>query len=193
MSVIRAFIAVDLSPEIRSHLDSIGSDFKQMIGNHAVRWVPTENIHLTLKFLGDVSISSLGLVKQALDNEVSGHHAFNISIGNLGAFPKVRAPRVIWVGVEGPESLQVLQHAIETQMSRLGYEPDQRPFSAHLTLGRVSRNARSDEIQAVSSALERLKIGFLGITPVKEVRLYKSDLRPEGAVYSCVHASSLAV
>lgn len=191
MSVIRAFIALDLSPDILNHLDRISADLQRMMNNHAVRWVPTENIHLTLKFLGDVSLGNLSLVKNALDFEAADCQKFNISIGNLGAFPKIRAPRVVWIGVEGPDSLQSLQRGIESQMARLGYAPDNRPFSAHLTLGRVSRNARSGEIQAVSRAIERSKIGFIGITPVQDVRLYQSDLHPEGAVYTCLHISSL--
>jgi RNA 2',3'-cyclic 3'-phosphodiesterase len=152
-----------------------------------------DNIHLTLKFLGDVSLANLSLIKQAMDLEAPNYPEFDISIGNLGAFPKTRAPRVVWVGVESPDSLHALQRSIESQMARLGYEPDRRPFSAHLTLGRISRNALSGEIQAVSRVIESCKVGFIGLTPVRDVRLYQSDLHPEGAVYTCLHTSSLSV
>jgi 2'-5' RNA ligase len=192
MSVIRAFIAIDISEEIRSHLERIETDLIQMVSNQAVRWVPVANIHLTLKFLGDVSLNNLDLLKDALHTEVVGHHRFNISVGGIGAFPKIRNPRVVWVGVEGPESLVTLQRGIENQMARLGYERDQRNFSAHLTLGRVSRSARPEDIRSVSNALDKYKVGFIGITPVNEVQLIRSDLHSDGAVYTSLMSVTLS-
>lgn len=192
MSVIRAFIAIEISEEIRGHLERIETDLKRMVANQAVRWVPVANIHLTLKFLGDVSLNNLDLLKDALHSEVIGHRKFNISVGGIGAFPKIRNPRVVWVGVEGPEALLTLQRGIENQMDRLGYEPDQRNFSAHLTLGRVSRSARPEDIRSVSQSLEKYKVGFIGITPVDEVHLIRSDLQPDGAVYTSLMKVALA-
>ncbi len=192
MSVIRAFIAIELIPEILEQLDRISKEIRQKSGTHAVRWVPAANIHLTLKFLGDVSVNNLALLTDALSTEVKLHPRFTISIGGLGAYPKVRTPRVVWVGVEGPEPLYTLQRSIEMQMERLGYERDPRDFSPHLTLGRVSRSARPDEIHRVSEALEDYKVGFIGLNPVNEVRLYQSDLRPQGAIYSPIVSAPLA-
>jgi len=184
MSVIRAFIAVDISPEILDQIKRISDDLNQQINNHAVRWVPAENIHLTLKFLGDVSVNNLELLTDALRLEAINHRPFSISVGGIGAFPSVRRPRVLWIGIEGPETLLNLQHNIESQMARLGYEKDQRPFSPHLTLGRVSRSARPDEIRVVSQTVEAYNLGFLGITSVNDFHLYRSDLHPDGAVYT---------
>lgn len=184
MSVIRAFIAIDISPEILDQIKRISDDLNQQINNHAVRWVPAENIHLTLKFLGDVSVNNLELLTDALRLEAVNHRPFSISVGGIGAFPSVRRPRVLWIGIEGPETLLNLQHNIESQMARLGYEKDQRPFSPHLTLGRVSRSARPDEIRVVSQIVEAYNLGFIGITPVNDFHLYRSDLHPDGAVYT---------
>lgn len=184
MSVIRAFIAIEIDPEITRQLARIADELQEMIGSNAVRWVPPANIHLTLKFLGDVSLNNLELLKDGLRTEASIHERFNISVGGLGAYPKIRNPRVIWVGLEGPDTLIALQRSIEMQMERLGYERDRRKFSPHLTLGRVSRSAQPAEIRAVSSALDQYKLGFLGITPVHAVKLYRSDLHSDGAVYT---------
>jgi 2'-5' RNA ligase len=184
MSVIRAFIAIEISPEITSHLARISGELQQEIGNNAVRWVPAANIHLTLKFLGDVSLNNLDLLKDALQTEVAGEPGFNLSVGGISAYPKIRTPRVLWVGMEGPETLLTMQRSIEAQMDRLGYERDRRPFSPHLTLGRVSRSAQPDEVRAVAMALENYKLGFVGITPVNAVHLFRSDLQPDGAVYT---------
>jgi 2'-5' RNA ligase len=184
MSVIRAFIAIDIAPEILDQINRISADLNRKINNHAVRWVAVANIHLTLKFLGDVSLNNLELLTDALRLEAGNHPNFSISVGGMGAFPSVRRPRVLWIGVEGPEALVNLQRNIESQMARLGYEKDQRPFSPHLTLGRVSRNARPEEIRVVSQVVDAYKLGFIGITPVHVFHLYRSDLHPDGAIYT---------
>jgi RNA 2',3'-cyclic 3'-phosphodiesterase len=157
-----------------------------------IRWVPAENIHLTLMFLGDVSLKSLEMLKKVLQNEVSGHHSFEFSVGGLGAYPNSRHARVLWVGVEAPAELVSVQRGIETAISRLGYSREDRPFSAHLTLGRVSRNATSKDIHLISDVFETTKVGFLGVAQVDEIHLLKSDLRPTGAIYSRVFSAPLS-
>ncbi len=184
MSVIRAFIAIDLTPEITQHLDEVITQFKQQLKGVPIRWVPADNIHLTLKFLGDVSLNNIELLQEMLKTEVAGHRPFEISVGGLGAFPTVRRPRVIWTGVEAPPELQLVQAGIENEMERLGYARENRPFSPHLTLGRISRNANSKDVREVAGVLGSTKIGFLGAACVREIYLYRSELRPQGATYT---------
>ena len=191
MSVIRAFIAVDLPPEIIKRLEQISALLKQSLGDVSVRWVPTENIHLTLKFLGDVSLTNLEMLKEVLLTEVSVHRSFEVSVGGLGAFPTTRHPRVIWIGVEAPADLASLQRGIETAMARLGYAREDRPFSPHLTLGRVPRNATSGDTHLIGETLDTNKVGFLGVAPVDTVFLYRSDLKPAGATYTKIFTASL--
>jgi 2'-5' RNA ligase len=190
-SVIRAFIAIELSPEIRTKLEAISHLLKNNLKDVPVRWVQPGNIHLTLKFLGDVSVANLEVLKQALDTEVSTHAAFDISIGEVGAFPNARRARVIWIGVEAPTDLKNIQHGINVQMERLGYEREARRFSPHLTLGRIARNANSTHLRKIGAALESIKVGFLGAVRVQSVYLFKSDLQPAGAIYTCIHTSNL--
>jgi RNA 2',3'-cyclic 3'-phosphodiesterase len=192
MSVIRAFIAIDLVPDILSHLERVQADLREQVGNAAVRWVAVDNIHLTLKFMGDVSVSNLELLKSALQAEISSHPRFDISVGGIGTFPKPATPRVIWAGVEAPEALSNLQRGIEMQTERLGYERERRSFSGHLTLGRISRNARPQDVRRVVDALANYKVGFLGISPVEAVHLFRSDLHPSGAVYTRLMTVELA-
>jgi 2'-5' RNA ligase len=184
MSVVRAFIAIDLSPEIHKRLDQVASELKERLEGVPVRWVPVENVHLTLKFLGDVSLTNLEILKKILRSEAGNHLPFEISIGQLGAFPSKRRPRVIWVGVEAPQELMDLQRAIESETTRLGYARDRREFSPHLTLGRISRNANSADLRQIGEVLRTYEVGFLGATRVKEVHLFRSDLQPGGAVYT---------
>jgi 2'-5' RNA ligase len=191
MSVIRAFIAIDLTPEIRQHIDQVTGQLKSRLEGVPVRWVPADNIHLTLKFLGDVSPANKEILQEILQSEVASHHRFEISVGGLGAFPGSRHPRVIWVGVEAPAELANLQRGVETAMARLGYAQEDRPFTAHLTLGRVSRNASSRDTHAIGDALDATKVGFLGLARIEFVHLYRSDLKPSGAVYTRIFSTPL--
>jgi len=192
MSVIRAFIAIDLTPEIQHRLDELIISFRLKLTNNPVRWVPATNIHLTLKFLGDVSLANLDLLKKMLRAEVANYKAFEISVGGAGAFPTLHRPRVIWVGVEAPPELGVVQAGVEGMAARLGYTPEERPFSPHLTLGRVSRNTTASDHRAISAVLEKEKVGFLGALCVRSVELYKSDLSPSGAVYTNIFSVPLS-
>lgn len=189
--MIRAFIAIDLSPDIQRQLDEVLQNYRAQLPNIPIRWVAAANIHLTLKFLGDVSLSNLNILTEMIQKEVSNHHQFDISVGGSGAFPNMRQPRVVWIGVEAPPELTAIQNGIEMTTARLGYIREERAFSPHLTLGRVSRNATSQDVKAISKALETTRVGFLGATCVEEVHLYRSDLQPSGAVYTQLFSSSL--
>ena len=191
MNVIRAFIAIDLSNEIYQNLNKVIQDLKEGMGRVPVRWVPAKNIHLTIKFLGDVSVGNLDLLIEIIQSEANRHPSLDLSVGGLGTFPSIRRPRVIWVGVKAPIELDALHRGIETEMARLGYAPEDRPFFPHLTLGRVSRNVNSDELRRISESLGNYKVGFLGATRIDAVYLYRSDLQPGGAVYSRLLTASL--
>lgn len=191
MSVIRAFIAVNLSREILERIDQLSQDLRDSMKGVPIRWVPVENIHLTLKFLGNVSTANLEILKDILGKVVSSHHECDISVGGIGAFPKPHNPRVIWIGMEVPQELVALQHNIEIETARLGYSREHRPFSPHLTFGRVSRNASAQDVHAIAEVLENFKVGFLGATRLKNVYLYRSDLKPDGAVYTPIFTAAL--
>ena len=192
MNVIRAFIAISLSDEVHRGLEQVLRDLKSRLPGSAVRWVPGKNIHLTIKFLGDVSLASLEMLTNMLQTEAARHPPFEFSVGGLGAFPTPHRPRVIWVGVEAPAELASLQRGVETEMARLGYPPEERPFSPHLTLGRVTRNAPSGEMHQLSNVLEAYKVGFLGVTRVQAIHLFRSDLQTSGAIYTRLHSASLS-
>jgi RNA 2',3'-cyclic 3'-phosphodiesterase len=191
MPVIRAFIAIELPKQIHQHLDQVISQLKNRLVGSPIRWVPAENIHLTLKFLGEVSTTNVEILEKLLRAEAAGCSHFEISVGGLGAFPNTHNPRVIWVGVEAPSDLTGLQRLIEAATERLGYLKEDRPFSAHLTLGRVSRNATPREARLIGEALEATKVGFLGAAHIGMVHLFKSDLCPTGSIYSKIFTAPL--
>jgi 2'-5' RNA ligase len=191
MSVIRAFIAIDLPPDVQDCLEQVSANLKEQVGEKSVRWVSVPNIHLTLKFLGDVSENNLDVLKEIIRAEAALQKPMEFSVGRLGAFPKMVRPRVIWVGVEAPQELVSLQRGIEVRTAKVGYPKDKRKFSPHLTLGRVSRNATPGEVREIGEVLSASKVGFLGVARVPEIHLFRSDLKPTGAVYSKLFSAPL--
>ena len=191
MQMIRAFIAVDLPAELQARLVEVITLFKSHLSGIPIRWVHSGNIHLTLKFLGDVSAPNLEILKKMLQGDAEQYAAFEMSIGGAGAFPSSHKPHVIWVGIEAPPALYNLQNSIDTQTAKLGYPKEDRSFSPHLTLGRVARHASFTDLQKIGKVLEQTRVGFLGIAPVTEVCLYKSDLTPDGSVYTKLYSVPL--
>lgn len=190
-SVVRAFIAIDLPEEVIKKLRLVSRELQRKVSDVPVRWVPPENIHLTLKFLGDVSVRNLDLLAKLLRVEAAERRPFEFSVGGLGAFPGTNNPRVIWVGVEAPDELRALQRGIETAAARLGYAEERRDFRPHLTLGRVSRNANSRQMGHLRDVLRHSEVGFLGVAQVQFVHLFKSELSPQGSVYTKLYTAPL--
>jgi 2'-5' RNA ligase len=191
MNLLRAFIAVEIPPEIHQAIESETAPLREALNKSLVRWVPTGNMHLTLKFLGDVSPANVEMLTQMLSMEAGQHPVFEIQFGGLGVFPNPRRPRVIWIGIKAPAELEALQRGIEAATAKMGYPVEKRPFSPHLTIGRVKQNAGSTGMHKIRTALDETKIGLLGIAPVTAVHLIKSDLKSTGAVYTHLHSAPL--
>lgn len=191
-NVLRAFIAIAMPVDVQKGLNRVSQDLQNQLKGVPVRWVRAEGIHLTLKFLGDVSIANLEVLKNMLKAEVDGHHPFELKVGELGAFPSLSRPRVLWIKVEAPAELRTVQYGIETQAARLGYDREERPFSPHLTLGRVARNATPEDMHRISDVLKTYQVGSLGSVRVQAIDLYSSDMRPTGAVYTCLFSAGLS-
>ncbi len=153
------------------------------------RWAKATNIHLTLKFLGDVEISRIDAISEALRDIVNQFTPFTISLAGIGAFPNSRKPRIIWVGLEkGAEELVQMAKQIEGAMRRLGFPNEKRPFRPHLTMGRV-RNLKHPA--AMTEGLEKADVGELGEFTVQRVGLIKSQLDPAGSIYTTLFEALL--
>jgi 2'-5' RNA ligase len=179
MSKIRIFIAIDIPETQRAHLASLQSELRPLGGR--VSWPRPEGIHLTLKFLGDVEESRINEVADAVTKAAVGRSSFKIRIAGTGAFPNVRRPRVLWVGVKDSSGLvRDLARSIENNLKDVGFPRENREFSPHLTLGRVK------ESRGVEPLMDRLRGEKFdaGEFEVKEVVVVRSDLKPTGAVYT---------
>lgn len=190
MSLLRAFIAVEIPLDVRKAVGAAAAPLQERIGP-AVRWVAIENMHLTLKFLGDVSPASVEALAQMLRAEAELFRCFDLRLGGLGTFPSPKRPRVLFIGIQAPAALEALQRGIESASRRLGYESEERGFSPHLTIGRVKQTVSATEQQAIRRALEATRIDSLGTARVDSVHLYKSDLSPTGSVYTRLYSAQL--
>ncbi len=176
---LRCFIAVSLPATLRS---AIGEVVGKLRGIGAdIKWVSDENLHLTLKFLGETEEELVDEIRNALIDKLSHYAPFYIKIGGVGYFPGGRNPRVIWVGIEDPGVLEDIYKDIENAVAKLGYPREKRPFSPHLTIGRVRSPKRVAE---VIRRLEEFRTITFDEFVVKEVTLMKSELKPGGAEYS---------
>lgn len=190
MILLRAFIAIEIPGEIKKQIASQTAELRRLVGR-SVRWVTPENIHLTLKFLGDISSANIDFLTQTLNTEVGQFLPFEIFAEGLGAFPNLRRPRVIWIGLNAPSELERLQQHLEAATARLGYASDDKAFSPHLTIGRIRDQLAQGESQTLRNALEIAKVGPLGKFCVKSVHLFQSELKPGGPVYTCLSTATL--
>ena len=192
MEQIRAFVAIELSENLRRELGRIQDSLKSKgVADH-VRWVKPEVIHLTLKFLGNVPASTITEIVHAVTQGSEGVKPFTISFSGLGCFPSSSRPNVIWVGAEDDTgTLAHLQTAVEDRLSVLGYPKEKRSYTPHLTMGRVARDVAASERRRLGDMIAEQNVGSLGEMQVRDVCLIKSELSPSGARYTRLAAVTL--
>ena len=180
MEKIRTFIAIKLSPKIISKISGAQEGLKR--SGAWVKWVRPENIHLTLKFLGYIIPEELERVKIAARDTLKLFKPFEISVFGLGAFPKIEYPRLIWVGIdEGKEELKRMVSNLEKRLAIIGFTREKRPFSPHLTIGRVKSSKRRERL---IEAFTKFTAPNLGNMRATKISIVKSELTPQGPIYT---------
>lgn len=178
--MIRTFIAIDIPGSVKRELEKLTDEFSKT--GASVTWVKPDRMHLTLKFLGDVSTEKIEEIKQVLHVTAEPFAPLHLQPVGCGAFPSIKQMRVVWVGLRGDdEQLRELHKRIEAALSPLGFAAEDRPFRAHLTLGRVKGKKHLSSVQEALLAQQKFQAGAFeadGLT------LYKSDLRPTGPIYT---------
>jgi 2'-5' RNA ligase len=183
MEQIRSFIAIEMPPEVRKSLFRLQQSLKA--GGQQIKWVEPENLHLTLQFLGNIDSAKVGAITSAIEKVAAGIRHFQIEVGGLGVFPDARRVNVIWVGLAGDlEKLDKLQKNIEAELTPLGFPPETRPFTPHLTIGRVRDFARPEERSSIGQMIARADYNVKYKIDVADVNLMKSQLTPGGPIYS---------
>ena len=178
---MRSFIAIELSEAAKSALAGLQQELKKCGAD--IRWVKAENIHLTLKFLGNIEDEIVDDVLRIIEGICKKLRVFDLDIKGTGAFPNLRSPRVLWVGVNSNADIAALQNEIEAGMSSLGFARENRKFTPHLTLGRF----RSSQCKGpLLKKVELFKNRKYGLINVRAVALMRSDLSPSGARHSVI-------
>jgi len=194
MDSVRTFIAIELPPPVRDALAQAQATLRaaDAAAARSVKWVDPPSIHLTLKFLGDTPVERLDAIGAALAGAVASGASFTLSLARAGCFPTPRQPRVLWVGLGGDlAALSAVQTAVERAIAPLGFPTETRPFSPHLTLGRVRDDALSGARQSLGMAVTSLRLPPARFA-VSGVSLMRSELGPGGAVYTRLAEAALA-
>lgn len=194
MQTIRSFVAIELSDEARTALTHLQNQLKALAPPQTVRWTTPESLHLTLHFLGDVPADDIDKITQLLHEAASAYSPFTLTLGGLGCFPNTQRPRIIWTGVQGEtQPLQQLHQALGEKLKTIGFTPEARSYSPHLTLGRVKDNLPPRQLTQLGQALEQaqIQVGQLASLRVTEISLMKSELKPAGAVYTQLVSATL--
>ena len=181
---IRSFIAIELPAELKSALLSLQDEFRSA-GFNFVKWVAPEGIHLTLKFLGSVPQSKIPEIVAGMSRACSGIAPFRLETSELGVFPNIRRPGVFWLGVAGDlEQVSTLQKCIDDELKPLGFVPEKRAFTPHLTLARLRETASLQDRKDFGALVSAAHFCSKNSIEVNGVNLMRSQLMPTGAVYS---------
>jgi 2'-5' RNA ligase len=184
METIRSFIAIELPDEVKETVALIIKRLRPAQHRY-VKWVSPEGTHLTIKFLGNIYASQIPQITGILKTAAGRVPPLELRLGGLGMFPNEQRPRVIWVALEGnTEPLAAMQREIEQALAPLGFAPENRAFTPHLTLGRVRDNASPEERKEIGSVVKEKKIDYDASFTLKELSLMKSTLTPTGAIYN---------
>lgn len=192
METWRTFIAIELEDAVKTELRRVQRELAGQMPANSMRWVQPDGIHLTLKFLGDTPPDKVQEVKAALARAAVEVGPFRVIVSGVGCFPNARQPRVVWVGVaEHSGALSKLHSAVEAQVAPLGFPTERRPFSPHLTLGRVQQHASRSDVQRIGEAVAAFGDATHCEMGAVNVSYIKSDLRPAGAVYTTLFEAIL--
>ncbi|MFC1903765.1 RNA 2',3'-cyclic phosphodiesterase [Chloroflexota bacterium] len=191
MEQVRSFIAIELPDEVKAGLTRLQAQLKT--GKQPpVKWAAPDSIHLTLKFLGNIASDKINEIITAIEAAVHGIPPFQLEVKDLGVFPNLRRTQVVWVGVSGDiANLNQLQQRIESNLAPLGFPPETRKFTPHLTLARLREQASPDERQTFGQLIASTKFTEIYGFRVDAINLMRSELTREGAIYSQISSTKL--
>ncbi|MBI4337784.1 MAG: RNA 2',3'-cyclic phosphodiesterase [Chloroflexi bacterium] len=188
---VRAFVAIEVPEVVRGELARLVERLRRETSG--VKWVETEGVHLTLKFLGNVPRGQLEATEAAIRQVARTAGPFTLSLSDLGSFPESRQPRVLWVGLAGElKALLALQEEVEKALQPVGFAREGRPFAPHLTLGRLRDTASPAQRRQAGEALGRATWKGSAAFTAEALSLMQSTLTPEGARYTCLQREPLA-
>lgn len=188
-NIVRTFIAIEFPKEVRQQLtrisDTVQEELRVQHASSALRWTAVDKMHLTLRFLGETTKAQAQIIATGLREAANDHAPFALTIDRIGAFPNLRQPRVVWLGVGGDvQQLSTLQGTVEKAVQTAGFAAEDRPFSPHLTLARAQRGATHNTLRKVGQLLQELRTPEQIAVTVGEIVYVHSELKPGGSVYT---------
>lgn len=187
---MRTFIAIELPKEIKDALAKLQEQLKSSGAD--VKWVQPQNIHLTLKFLGERDDKKVAAIGEIVEKVVKNKPVFKASIASIGAFPNINSPRVIWIGLDqGDKETKEIALELEEKIAKIGIPKEDRAFSSHITIGRtrstLNRDKLIQEINKAAAGLSQQDLAFC----VQKITLFESTLSPKGPIYEVLKKASL--
>ena len=180
----RVFIAIPLPISVTQSLSQIQHHFQSV---RSIRWAKPAHMHLTIQFLGDTSQSTIAAMTAGLNQTGADHSPFELQVAGLGAFPNLKRPRIIWAGLSGDlKTLHKLHKAITQVTSEFGVTPEARPFTPHITLGRVKKRVTTSDYRHISQAVGQAQqtVGHIANLSVEQIHLIQSQLQRGGPIYT---------
>ncbi|MGD8229934.1 MAG: RNA 2',3'-cyclic phosphodiesterase [Desulfobacteraceae bacterium] len=182
---IRSFLAFELPLEIKKTVARISGELRQSSLN--ARWVKVDNIHLTVVFMGNIETEDIPAIARGVEEVCQTFGPFDLCLKGIGCFPNRRNPRVLWLGLDGDlEPMSEFRDALQAHLTGFGIKEEKRKFKPHLTLGRFRKPKRIDSKE--DQLLSKYEDLSSSVCALKELILFKSDLKPTGAVYTKVEA-----
>lgn len=181
--MLRLFIAILLPEEIREKIQDLIDFSKDKLKFSPINWVKKENLHLTLRFIGEVNEAQLNSIYNACSNTVSKLSTFYVKLGSCGAFPEWGRARVLWIGLEPDDKLRDIAEFLNKNLCRAGFGVPDKPFSAHITLCRIKDRIRKDILETVMKEAKEDKLGSSHNFLVNSISVVQSILRQEGSLY----------
>jgi 2'-5' RNA ligase len=187
---MRTFIAIELPQDIKDAISRVQVKLKATGAD--VKWVAPSNIHLTLKFLGEIDEKTRDAVIEVMQEISSGIGQFPVKLGSIGAFPRIQSPRIIWIGLsQGHDQIKTIAQRLETELETCGLAKENREFSSHITIGRIRSLKNNDALAAGISKLDGTVTENLGEFLAGNITLFKSTLTPQGPIYEKLQETSL--
>ena len=185
--MIRTFIAITPPPALQQAISAVREVFQPF--NFPWRWVTPGQIHLTMKFLGDIPAEQVTMLSKTMEHAVQGHTAFTLRAQSLGCFPHPARPRVLWIGLtDSTHTLGLINEGLTTALMHIGFPADDGLFHPHLTLARAQNVVRSDQFLPVLQTYQQWRFGEF---PVTQFHLFQSQLQREGALHTILHSVTL--
>jgi len=188
---IRSFIAIELPQNVKNGLAKLISELEKT-EHPFVKWANPEGVHLTLKFLGNIPFKQVDEISKAIQEAAQGVLPSHLEVSGLGAFPNLKQPRVLWVGIKGEiDNLLSLQQNIDSTLAPLGFVAEKRPFTPHLTLARLRERASPGERKSFGQLVMSTSFESSYSLDVETISLMRSQLTLEGAIYTRLFAVKL--